>query len=118
MNSATKAGSASFVAQAGRVSATRVIQQVPGDPCGLKLSAKRVGEQIELETDPLRDCNGNAVTDGTIVTFTESWNGGQTTVDVPLKHGIAQAQVPAYNGARISAATGIVMGNEIHWGNQ
>jgi hypothetical protein len=118
MNSGSKDGNAKFVAQAGDVSATRVIQQVPGDPCGLKMSAKKVGEQIQLETDPLRDCSGNAVTDGTIVTFTESWNGGQTTVDVPLKHGIAQAEVPAYNGARISVATGVVMGNEIRWANQ
>jgi len=118
MNSATKEGNAKFVAQAGDVSATRVIEQVPGDPCALKMNAKKVGEQIELETDPLRDCNGNAVTDGTIVTFTESWNGGQTTVDVPLKHGIAEAQVPAINGARISVATGVVMGNEIRWSNR
>jgi hypothetical protein len=115
MNSGSKDGNAKFVAQAGNVSATRIIQQVPGDPCGLKMSAKKVGGQIELETDPLRDCSGNAVTDGTIVTFTESWNGGQTTVDVPLKHGVAEAEVPAYNGARISVATGVVMGNEIRW---
>jgi len=118
MNSGTKDGNAKFVAGAGNVSATRVIQQVPGDPCGLEINARRVGSQIDLETDPLRDCSGNAVTDGTIVTFTESWNGGQTTVDAPLKNGIAQAEVPAYKGARISAATGVVMGNEIRWGDQ
>jgi hypothetical protein len=118
MNSGAKDGNARFVARAGDVSATRVIEQVPGDPCGLKMNAKKAGGQIDLETDPLRDCSGNAVTDGTIVTFTESWNGGQTTVDVPLKHGVAQAEVPAYNGARISVATGVVMGNEIRWTNQ
>jgi len=118
MNSAPKSGNAKFVAEAGPVSATRVIEQVPGDPCGLKMSARKVGEKLELETDPLRDCGGNAVTDGTIVTFTEAWNGGQTTVDVPVKHGIAQAEMPAWNGARISVATGVVMGNEIHWGNR
>ncbi len=118
MNSATKDGNARFVAQAGDISATRVIEQAPGNPCGLTMNAKKMGQQIELETDPLRDCNGNAVTDGTIVTFTESWNGGQTTVDVPLKHGIAEAQVPAINGARISVATGVVMGNEIRWSNR
>ncbi|HEY1498788.1 MAG TPA: hypothetical protein VGF88_04365 [Acidobacteriaceae bacterium] len=115
INSATKEGSAKFLAQAGDVSATRIIQQVPGDPCGLKMSARKVGDKIQLETDPLRDCSGNAVTDGTIVTFTESWNGEQTTVDVPLKHGVAEAEVPAYNGARLSVATGVVMGNEIRW---
>jgi hypothetical protein len=115
MNSATKEGNAKFVAQAGSISAVRVIQHVPGDPCGLKMSARKVGDKLDLETDPLRDCGGNAVTDGTIVTFTESWNGGQTTVDVPVKHGIAQAEVPACIGARISVATGVVMGNEIRW---
>ena len=115
MSSATKEGNAKFVAQAGDISATRVIQQVPGDPCGLRMSAHKVGDKLDLETDPLRDCGGNAVTDGTIVTFTESWNGGQTTVDVPVKHGIAQAEVPANIGARISVATGVVMGNEIRW---
>jgi hypothetical protein len=115
INSATKEGSAKFLAQAGNVSATRIIQQVPGDPCGLKMSARKVGDKIQLETDPLRDCSGNAVTDGTIVTFTESWKGGQTTVDVPLKHSVAEVEVPAYDGARLSVATGVVMGNEIHW---
>jgi hypothetical protein len=115
INSATKEGSAKFLAQAGNVSATRIIQQVPGDPCGLKMSARKVGDKIQLQTDPLRDCSGNAVTDGTVVTFTESWNGGQTTVDVPLKHGMAEAEVPALNGARLSVATGVVMGNEIRW---
>jgi hypothetical protein len=118
MNSATKEGSGTFWAKAGNVSATRVIQEVPGDPCGLKMTAHKVGNKLDLETDPLRDCSGNAVTDGTIVTFTESWNGGQTTVDVPLKHGVAQVEVPALPGARISVATGVVMGNEIRWEGQ
>ena len=97
---------------------TRIIQQVPGDPCGLRLKARPAGKDVALETDPLRDCSGNAVPDGTIVTFTESYGGRQTTVDVPLKHGIAQTELPAYDGARISAATGVVLGNEIRWGKQ
>jgi hypothetical protein len=118
MNSATKEGSGKFVAQAGNISATRIIQQVPGDPCGLKMTARKVGDKLDLVTDPLRDCNGNAVSEGTIVTFTESWNGGETTVDVPVKHDVAEVQVPAYNGARISVATGVVMGNEIRWEGQ
>ena len=116
MDSTPKEGAASFVARAGGISSTRVIQQVPGDPCGLKMTARQSGTKLELETEPVRDCSGNAVTDGTIVTFTETYKGGQTTVDVPLKHGIARAEVPAYSGSRISVATGVVMGNEIHWG--
>jgi len=115
MDSTPKEGNAKFVAQAGSISTTRVIQEVPGDPCGLKMSAHQVGDKVQLATDPLQDCSGNPVADGTIVTFTESWNGSQTSVDVPLKHGIAEAQVPAHDGANISVATGVVMGNEIHW---
>jgi hypothetical protein len=115
MDSATKEGAAQFVARAGTVSDRRVIQQVPGDPCVLRMSAKPAGQQLELETEPVRDCSGNAVPDGTIVTFTETYNGRQATVDVPLKRGIARTEMPAYNGAAISVATGVVMGNEIRW---
>jgi hypothetical protein len=118
MDSAAKEGAAHFTARAGDISSTRIIQQVPGDPCGLKMSARPSGQKIELTTDPLRDCSGNAVPDGTVVTFTEVHDGSQTTVDVPLKRGIAQAELPAYNGAKISAATGVVLGNEIRWGKQ
>lgn len=118
MNSAAKEGNARFVAQTGDLSTARVIDEVPGDPCGLKMTAQKAGDKIDLATDPLRDCTGNPVTDGTIVTFTEAWNGGQTTVDVPVKHGIAEVQVPALNGARLSVAAGVVMGNEIRWGSQ
>jgi hypothetical protein len=100
MDSAAKEGAAHFTASAGDISSTRIIQQVPGDPCGLKMSARPSGHKIELTTDPLRDCSGNAVPDGTIVTFTEAHDGSQTTVDVPLKRGIAQAELPAYNGDR------------------
>jgi hypothetical protein len=118
MDSAAKEGAAHFAVHVGGMSSTRIIQQVPGDPCALKMSARSSGQKIELQTDPLRDCSGNAVPDGTVVTFTEAYDGKQTTVDVPLKRGIAQAELPAYNGAKISAATGVVLGNEIHWGKQ
>jgi hypothetical protein len=118
MDSATKEGAAQFAARVGNVSSVRIIRQVPGDPCGLRMSARPSGKKIELQTDPLRDCSGNAVPDGTVVTFTEAYDGKQTTVDVPVKRGIAQTEVPAYNGARISAATGVVMGNDIRWGKQ
>jgi hypothetical protein len=118
MDSAAKEGAAQFVARVGNVSSTRVIQEVPGDPCGLRVSARPSGQKIELQTDPLKDCTGNPVPDGTIVTFTEAYGSTQTTVDVPLKRGVAQTEVPAYNGAKISAAAGVVMGNEIRWGRQ
>ena len=104
-----------FVAQTGGVSTSRVVEQVPGDPCGLKMTAKQVGRDVELATDPVRDCSGNAVTDGTIVTFTESYGNAQSTVDVPIKHGIAKVDLPDHPGATISVASGVVPGNQIHW---
>lgn len=118
MDSASKEGAAQFTVRAGGIGDTRIIQQVPGDPCGLRLKARAAGKDVVLETDPLRDCSGNAVPDGTIVTFTETYEGKQTTVDVPLKRGIAQTELPAFDGAKISAATGVVLGNEIRWGKQ
>ncbi len=116
MDSSPKEGVANFVARVGGVSSTRVIEQVPGEPCGLRMNARRSGQKLDLETDPVRDCSGNAVSDGTIVTFTETYNGTQSTADVPLKHGVARVEMPAYNGALISVASGVVMGNEIRWG--
>jgi len=115
MDSTGQQGMDRFVVRAGDISSNRVISQVPSDPCGLKMTARQSGRQLLLVTDPVRDCNGNAVSDGTIVTFTESFDGGQSTVDVPLKHGVAQVQLASHNGATISVASGIVMGNQIHW---
>ena len=116
MNSAAKEGSGQFVAQVGSATGTRVIQQVPGDPCGLRISARPSGQRLVVQTEPVRDCSGNVVPDGTIVTFTETYNGEESTVDAPLKQGVARAEMPAYNGAKISVATGVVLGNEIRWG--
>jgi len=118
MDSTAKEGAAQFVARVGDVSGTRVIELVPGDPCTVRMSAHPSGARLLLETEPVRDCGGNAVPDGTIVTFKETYSGGEATVDVPVKRGIARAEMPAYNGARISVATGVVMGNEIRWGKQ
>lgn len=115
MDSTPKEGNDKFVASAEGVSSARVVQQVPGDPCTLKMTAQPSGPQLELTTAPVRDCSGNAVPDGTIVTFTEDYDGTQSTADVPLKRGIAEVKMPAHNGARISVASGVVLGNEIDW---
>lgn len=104
-----------FVARAGDTSSTRVVGQVPGDPCSLKMSAKPAGDKVQLQTDPVRDCNGNSIPDGTIVTFTETYNDAKATVDVPLKQGVAKVEMPARRGATISVASGVVLGNEIRW---
>lgn len=116
MNSTNQQGTSNFVARTGQVSSARVIRQVPADPCGLKMSARQAEQQVQLQTDPVRDCSGNAVPDGTIVTFTETYAGGQSMVDVPLKRGIAQVTMPAHNGAAFSVASGVVLGNEIRSG--
>lgn len=115
LDSTPQQGKAKFVARAGDVTSERVIGQVPGDPCSLRMSAKPAGLQVQLQTDPVKDCSGNAVPDGTIVTFTENYEGSQSTVDVPLKRGIAEVKMPAHPGARISVASGVVLGNEIRW---
>lgn len=115
MDSGTKEGFAKFEAQVDGLSSTRVVEQVPGNPCGLTMTARPAGNQIELRTSPVRDCSGNAVPDGTIVTFTENYNGTQSTADVPLKQGVAQVELPAHPGATITVASGVALGNEIHW---
>jgi hypothetical protein len=115
MDSTAQQGIDKFAARIGDASNTRVISQVPGDPCGLKMSARPSGQRLELVTDPVRDCNGNAIPDGTVVTFTETYPGGQSTVDVPIKRGIATVQMAALSGATISVASGVVLGNQIRW---
>jgi len=115
MDSSSKESSARLTARAGSISSTRIIAQVPGDPCSLSITAKLNGSKLQVQTAPVRDCSGNAIPDGTIVTFTETFNDAQSTVDVPLKQGIASAQMPANRGAKISAASGVVAGNEIRW---
>jgi hypothetical protein len=118
MNSAAKEGGVQFVARVGDAVSTRVIEQVPGDPCHLTMNARPLGQRIAVETEPVRDCSGNALPDGTIVTFTETYDGGASTVDVPLKRGVAETNMPAYSGAKISVATGVFIGNEIRWGKE
>ena len=50
-----------------------------------------------------------------MVTFTETYDGAESTVDVPLKRGIAQVEMPSHSGAMISVASGVVLGNQIRW---
>lgn len=116
MDSTAHQGSDRFVAHAAAVASTRIVGQVPGDPCGLQMTASPAGQQqVKLATAPVRDCSGNAVPDGTIVTFTEAYGNAQSTVDVPIKRGIAEVEMPAHPGAVISVASGVVMGNQIRW---
>ena len=73
-----------------------------------------MAKTIVVETDPIRDCSGNAVPDGTIVTFTETDSRGLSTVDARVKRGIARAELPLSENATISVAAGVVLGNEVH----
>jgi hypothetical protein len=101
------------------VSALRIVQQVAADPCNLRIKGERNAKGIVVETEPVRDCAGNPVPDGTIVTFTARGNGdAMSTVDAPLKKGIAKAQMTETGPVVVSAASGVVMGNELHLGAQ
>ena len=64
----------------------------------------------------MRDCSGNNVPDGTVVSFTKTDTSGKTTVDAPIKKGIAKAEMPVVGNARISVASGVVLGNELNVG--
>lgn len=118
MNSARKAGNAKFVAALGGIEETRVIQQVAADPCHLQIKAERNAKGVLVQTAPVRDCSGNPVSDGTVVTFTANSPDGVSTVDVPVKKDIAQAQLKIPGPATISVASGVVMGNEVKVGGQ
>jgi hypothetical protein len=115
MDSTGRQGKDTFVAHTGAVSSKRVVTQVPGDPCSLKMTAEPAGGQLQLKTDPVRDCSGNAVPDGTVVTFTEAYQGSMSTADVPLKQDFAEVKMPMHSGATLSVASGVMLGNQIHW---
>ena len=114
--STKKGGPADVVASLGSNSDKRIVQQVPSDACNLRIHSTRKGDKIEVETDPVRDCSGNAVPDGTIVSFTATDAAGKSTVDAPLKKGIAKAEMPIHGEATVSVASGVAIGNEIKIG--
>ena len=116
LDSSRKEGPAQFVANAGDVTEKRIVQQVASDPCNLRMRAERTKSGYEVSTDPIRDCSGNPVPDGTIVTFTANSKEGRSSVDARIKRGIAKAELPPMKDATISVASGVVMGNEIHIG--
>jgi len=112
------AGALQVTASMGELSTRRAVQEAASDPCNLRIKGERTGAGITIETEPVHDCAGNAVPDGTIVTFTASGPGGKSTVDAPIKQGIARAQIEASGGEIISAASGVVIGNELRFGAQ
>ncbi|MBZ5505542.1 MAG: hypothetical protein LAO78_08650 [Acidobacteriia bacterium] len=117
--SAPKAGAAQFVASVGGTQVRRVVQQVAADPCNLRMHvAGRANNNVVIETDPIRDCSGNPVPDGTIVSFIQTDRSGRSTVDSRIKKGIARAELPVSDNATITVAAGVVLGNELHVGGK
>lgn len=115
MNSGKKSGAAQFTAEIPAAEVRRVVQQTASDPCALKMKAEPSKNGILVTTEAIKDCAGNAVPDGTIVTFTETDGSGKSTVDARIKKDIAQAELPSSSNANLTVASGVVIGNEIHW---
>ena len=117
-SSGKSAGPVQVVSALGDLTSRRVLQQVASDPCNLRITGQRTPKGILVQTEPVHDCAGNVVPDGTIVTFTATGAAGVGTVDAPIKQGIARAQMEAPGATTISVASGVVMGNEIRVGAQ
>ena len=113
LTSAKKEGPTKLSASIGHADEIRVVQQVAADACNLRIKASRAKRGFLIETDPVHDCSGNPVPDGTVVSFTGSDNGGKTTVDVPIKRGVAKIEMPIEGRAKITVASGVVTGNEL-----
>ncbi len=113
MDSTPHEGRVQVTAVLGDVEEARVIQQVAAEACGLRMKAVTSGDKVILETDPVRDCSGNALPDGTVVSFTKIDQAGKSTVDTPIKKGIARVQFSLHGPAQISVACGVVLGNEV-----
>ncbi len=113
MSSTPHEGAVRVTAVLGKVEEARMIQQVAAEACTLQVKAIPSGKEMILETDPVRDCSGNALPDGTVVSFTKIDRGGKSTVDTPIKKGIARTQFRVNGPARISVACGVMLGNEL-----
>lgn len=118
MGATPKQGRLQIVASIGDANEPRVIQQVASDACRLHMTASPSGRVVKLETDPIRDCAGNPLPDGTIVSFTKIDNAGRSTVDTPIKKDKASAQFQLSGNARISVACGVALGNELSVGGR
>lgn len=116
--SGKSAGTVNVIASIGDVSSKRALQQVASEPCNLRIEGQRTAKGIVVQTEPVHDCSGNIVPDGTIVTFTASDAEGKSSVDAPIKAGIARAQMDTAGPATVTVASGVVMGNELRIGGQ
>ena len=114
--SGRSAGTVQVVASLNDLSAKRAVQQVASDPCNLRITGQRIPIGVLVQTEPVHDCAGNVVPDGTIVTFSATEANGKSTVDAPIKQGVARAKIEASGETVVSVASGVVMGNELRIG--
>jgi len=114
--SGKSAGALQISASLSDLVARRVVQQVASDPCNLRIKGQRTAKGILVETEPVRDCSGNPVPDGTIVTFTAKNGQDVSFVDAPVKQDVARATLTAKGPVVVSAASGVATGNELHLG--
>ncbi len=113
MGSSSKGGPVRVTAAIPGLAVPRLIQQVAAEACGLHMKAVPGKTDVTLETDPVHDCSGNPLPDGTIVSFTAIDSAGETTVDAPIKKSVARTRLSLRGRARISVACGVVLGNEL-----
>ena len=116
LTSARQEGPTKIGASVGKISEIRVVQQVASEACNLRIKSNWAGKRLQVETDPVKDCSGNNVSDGTVVSFTAVDLKGKTTVDAPVKRGVAKVEIPVNGNARVTAASGVVTGNELSVG--
>src|SRR6185369_5499646 len=114
LTSGKQEGPITVGASIGPAKEQRVVRQVASDACNLRIKPEWASGKFYVATDPVRDCSGNAVPDGTVVSFTKTDRSGKTTVDAPVKRGIARVQMPVDGNARIFVASGVVTGNELN----
>jgi hypothetical protein len=117
-NSGNSAGPVQAIASLDDEPVRRVVQQVASEPCNLRITGERTRAGVLVQTEPVHDCVGNIVPDGTIVTFTSTGPDGKGTVDAPIKQGVARAKIESPGASTISVASGVVLGNEIRVGAQ
>ena len=117
-SSGKSAGALQISASLNDLVARRVVQQVASDPCNLRIRGQRTALGILVETEPVRDCSGNPVPDGTIVTFTAKDGHEVSFVDAPVKQDIARATMVAKGPVVVSAASGVATGNELRLGGK
>jgi hypothetical protein len=113
MASGKAAGPLQISASLKDITARRVVQQVASEPCNLRIKGQRTVKGIQVETEPVRDCSGNPVPDGTIVTFTAKNGHDVSFVDAPVKQDVARATLLSSIPVVVSAASGVATGNEL-----